>query len=203
MRRSLLLLLSLSMSYCLMAQEPVKQQEAGLTFYNIDSFGLTYRTGTEQSLWRFNTLIISGNNTDNSTSTTVSKDKNTGFNFRVGKEYRKELADKLELRYGGDVSFAYRQVKTEFENKSAPNNFRSSNRTIYEPGVNIVVGFNYMLNENLILGAEVLPSFNYYSVKLTEKDSNINNGTEIKADTSGYNYGLSNGSALLSIAFRF
>ncbi|WP_421978841.1 hypothetical protein [Roseivirga seohaensis] len=203
MRRSLLVLLSLSMSYCLMAQEPVKQQEAGLTFYNIDGFGLTYRTGTEQSLWRFNTLIISGNNSDNSTGTTISKDINTGFNFKVGKEYRKELADKLELRYGGDISFSYRQVKTQYENKLIPNDFRSSNRTIYEPGVNIIVGFNYMLKENLILGAEILPSFNYFSVTLTEKDSNTNNGIEMKADTSGYNYGLSNGSALLSLAFRF
>ncbi len=191
------------MSYCLMAQKPAKQQEAGLTFYNIDSFGLTYRTGTEQSLWRFNTLIISGNNTDNSTSTTVNKHINSGFNFRVGKEFRKELADKLELRYGGDISFNYRQVKSEFENKSVPNDFRSSNRTTYEPGINVIIGFNYMLNENLILGAEILPSFNYFSGTLTEKDSNTNNGIEMKADTSGYSYGLSNGSALLSIAFRF
>lgn len=46
MRKSLLILLCLSMSYVLMAQETVKQQEIGLVFGNPDNFGLTYKTGT-------------------------------------------------------------------------------------------------------------------------------------------------------------
>ncbi|WP_339610059.1 hypothetical protein [uncultured Roseivirga sp.] len=202
MRKSLLVLLSLSMSYCLMAQEPAKQQEAGLTFYNLNGFGLTYRTGTEQSLWRFNTLAISGGNTDNSTSSAVNKQTNASVTIKVGKEYREKLVDKLELRYGADVSLGYRHSKLEVETTST-NYYRSINRTAFEPGVNMVIGLNYMINENLVIGAELLPAFNYSLGTTKEKETNVNNGNEVKTDNSGYNYGLSNGSALLSIAFRF
>ena len=60
MRKSLLILLCLSMSYFLMAQETVKLKEIGLVSSNLDDIVITFKTGTDKALWRFNTLFMSG-----------------------------------------------------------------------------------------------------------------------------------------------
>jgi hypothetical protein len=41
-----------------MAQEPVKQREIGLAFRNLHEFGLTFKTGNDKSLWRFNAVLV-------------------------------------------------------------------------------------------------------------------------------------------------
>ena len=107
MKKSLLILLCLSMSYYLIAQETVKQREIGLVFSNLDNFGLTFKIGTDKSLWRFNTLFITGNNMDNTSDSLVNKQNNMGFGVKIGKEYRKKIVANLELRFGADISFTY------------------------------------------------------------------------------------------------
>jgi len=203
MRKSLLILLGLSMSYALMAQEPVKQKEIGLVFSNLDNFGLTYKTGTEKSLWRFNTLFISGSTLDNIADSQENKQSNTGFGVRIGKEYRKALADKLAFRYGADLSFSYNQSTQEYKNKAIVNNERKLERTTYQPGINIVFGLNYELSDHFVLGVELLPGFSYTTGTSVEKNFSNPNDEEQKGDISGFNYGLSNSSALLSLSYRF
>ncbi len=203
MRKLLLILLCLSMSYFLMAQETVKQKEIGLVFSNLDNFGLTLKTGTDKSLWRFNTLFISGTNMDNTADSLVNKQSNIGFGLKVGKEYRKNIVDNLELRFGADLSFRYTQSKTDYNDKTVDDHDRLNERTTYQPGINLVFGFNYVINENIVLGAELLPSFSYVTGTSLEKNYYNNNGEEIKSYISGWNYGLSNTSVLLSLAYRF
>ena len=118
MKKSLMILLCLSMSYILMAQETVKQKEIGLVFSNLDNFGLTFKSGTDKSLWRFNTLFISGNNLDNTADSLVNKQSNIGFGVKIGKEYRKDLVNNLELRFGADLSFSYNQSKSDYNDKT-------------------------------------------------------------------------------------
>ncbi|MCP4552686.1 MAG: hypothetical protein GY834_11745 [Bacteroidetes bacterium] len=205
MRKSLLILLCLSMSYYLMAQETVKQKEIGLVFSNLNNFGLTFKTGTDKSLWRFNTLFISGNNMDNTASSLVDKYSNMGFGVKIGKEYRKVLVDNLELRLGADLSFtySYSQSKSEYDDKTVDDYYRLDEITTYQLGINLVFGFYYVVNENIVLGAELLPDFNYTTGESVKKRTYNNDSEEIKSDTSGFNYGLSNTYALLSIAYRF
>lgn len=50
----LAVIISLSVS----AQEKTKQHEVGIAFTNVNEFGLTYKVGKSNSLWRFNTLFI-------------------------------------------------------------------------------------------------------------------------------------------------
>jgi hypothetical protein len=79
------------MSYYLMAQETVKQKEIGLVFSNLDNFGLTFKTGTDKSLWRFNTLFISGSNMDNTADSLVNNQSNMGFGVKIVKSTAKFL----------------------------------------------------------------------------------------------------------------
>ena len=203
MKKSILILFFISMSYYLMAQEIVKQKEIGLIFSNLDNFGLTFRTGTDKSLWRFNTLFISGGNTANTADSLAQKLSNSGFGVIIGKEYRNELVDKLELRFGVDISFNYSQYKSDYNDKSINNYDRLYQETTYSPGFNIVFGFNYKLKDNLVIGAELLPNFTYTTGTSTEKYYYTNNGAEIKSDISRIYYGLSNTSARLSLVYTF
>ena len=203
MRKSLLILFFLSMSYYLMAQEIVKQKEIGLIFSSLDNFGLTYRTGTDNSLWRFNTLFISGGNTNETADSLVQIQSSSGLGVTIGKEYRKELAENLQLRFGADISFNYSKYKSDFDDKTVNNYDRFNQQTTYSPGINLVFGFNYQLKDSFIIGAELLPGFSYTTGTSTEKYYYINNGDEVKSDISRFYYGLSNTSARLSIVYSF
>ncbi len=201
MRKSLLILLCLSMSYYLMAQDTVKQKEIGLVFSNLDNFGFTFKTGTDKSLWRFNTLFISGYNTDNTADSLVIKQSNIGFGIKIGKEYRKDLVDNLELRFGADLSFSYNQSKYDYNDKTI-NDYDSMNEsTTYQPGINLVLGLNYKFNDKIVLGAELLPSLSYSTGTTIVKSHYM--VEELKTDISGFNYRLSNTSVLLSLSYRF
>jgi len=203
MRKLLLILLSVSMSYGLMAQETVKQKEIGLVFSNLNNFGLTYKTGTNKSLWRFTTLFITGSNINNPEDSLIYNDGNTGFGVGIGTEYRKNIAHHLEMRYGADLSFKYAQALHGINDKSIRNRDILNKRTTYRPGINLVFGFNYIIKENIVIGAELLPGFSYITGTEVEKHPWINNGEEVEKNISGYSYGLSNTSVLLSLSYRF
>ena len=132
-------------------QETQKQKEVGIVFRNLDNFGLTFKSGTNKSLWRFSTLLVQGSNFEETTDSVENKQSSRGFGVGFGREYRESISDKIELRFG----------------------------------------------------AELLPNFGYITGTSVERDSRSDDGVERKTDISGFNYGLSNTSALLSLAYRF
>ena len=194
--------LGIFMSLYSVAQETQKQKEVGIAFRNLDNFGLTFRSGTNKSLWRFSTLLVSGGNFEETTDSVENKQSSRGFGIGFGREYRESISDKIELRFGADLMFSYNYSKVDFDNNSSVGRERFTERTTYQPGVNLVFGLNYLLN-NLVFGAELLPNFGYITGTSVERDSRSDDGMERKTDISGFNYGLSNTSALLSLAYRF
>lgn len=198
--KSLSFILALAFtSISLLAQEEpkptketkVKVQEAGLAFSNFENFGLTYKIGNQKSLWRFYTLYFSGDNLKGETGDRIVKLNDYGIGFKIGKEFRKVIVSNLQLRYGFDILFDYSHYKF-IENNDDPNasdDTRISNT--YSPGIDFVIGLNYVIKDKLVLGVELLPYFSY----------NINFVRNNK--TTGYSYGLSNSSALLSVSYRF
>lgn len=196
-------MLCLSMSVNMMAQEKVKQKEVGLVFGNLNNFGLTYRTGTTKSLWRFNTLIIKGNNQESKADSLVTKQSSMGFGLSIGREWRKIIVEKLEFRFGADLAFDFNSSKTEIDDKAVLDRDELDKRTTYSPGVNLVFGLNYQLNNNFIIGAELLPTFRYVTGTSTLDRKNSSYYNNIESDISGYSYGIQNTSALLSIVYRY
>lgn len=203
MKKSLLMLFCLSMSMFLMAQQPEKQKEIGLVFSNFDNFGITYKTGTAKSLWRFSYLNMSGNNMNQTQDSLNSKQSNFGFGFRVGKEYRKEIANNLEMKFGADLSFSYSYSKSDFDDLSIRDYDDIASQSLFRPGFNLVFGLNYALNDNIVIGAEVLPSFTYTTGISKGEYNNNDNEKTVRNELSGFNYGLSNNSVLLSLSYRF
>ncbi|MCK4662217.1 MAG: hypothetical protein KAT68_05090 [Bacteroidales bacterium] len=202
MKKTLLIFMALAMSFFVIAQEKTKQKEVGLLFNDFDNFGLTFKTGTNNSLWRLNSLIISGNSQDEISDSSEYSQNRLGCSFKLGKEYRKAINENLELRYGADISFSYNQYEYDRNDKTVSDNDRYIKQIEYEPGINLVFGFNYLINNKIILGAELLPSFSYMFGTETDKGY-YNDDKTIKSDISGFRYGLSNTSAYLSLAYRF
>lgn len=196
MKNSLLLLFALILSIQLSAQE--RQREVGLVFQNLDDFGITYRVGTEKSLWRISTLLIDGNNAQLKEDSTLHKQNSTGIGIAFGREFRKSITDKLELRYGADIKFEYDKFTSDNDDQSMFNQDRFLERITNRYGMDIVLGLNYVINDKLILGAEILPNINYV-VQTEELESTV----KIESEITGWSYDLSNASAALSLVYRF
>jgi len=203
MKKSLLILTSLSMSFSLMAQGQTKEKEIGLVFNSLNSFGLTFRTGTEKALWRFNTLYLSGNSRTETADSSETKNTSNGFELKVGREYRKNITRNLEFRVGADLSFRYNQSKNDVNDKTVVDADVLQKSTTYQPGINLVLGFNYVIHENFVVGAEIMPYFSYTTGTSTEKYYYINNGNEVKSKISGFGYGFSTSSVLVNLVYRF
>ncbi len=206
MKKTIIVICCFLMPFLLMAQEEQQktQKEVGLIFSNLDNFGLSYKVGTSESLWRFNTLFIDGNNLSTSSDDYINDRGKMAVQLKVGKEFRKKMNPKLNFRYGADLSFAYSQSTSDLEDKTTINNDQFIEQILYEPGLNLVLGFNYSLNENIIIGAELMPHFTYVTGTTTQTvDNTIGYGETTESEISGFSYGLSNNSVLLSIVYQF
>lgn len=197
MKKLVLSFITLAITMTIVAQEKPKTKEIGIVFSNLDNFGLSFKIGKEKALWRINTMLIDGWNMEETMDSAVSKTSSIGIMIGVGREYRKSIAKNLELRYGADLSFRYQNNKIDFIDNE---NTRLSTRTFYEPGVNLVFGFNYVIKEQLVIGAEILPYFSYTFGSTVHE---LNDDDKIETDISGIDYGLSNTSIMVSVGYRF
>jgi len=184
-----------------MAQLKNAQQEIGLSFSNFDNFGITYKIGKKTAMWRINTVVLSGSKLNEDDGDDDLTRSSLGFNLQLGKEFRKLIAENLELRYGADVAFGMNYTKSDRENNTAPDDILTYKRTYYRPGFNLVLGLNYVIKDRIVIGAEVLPHFTYTFG--TETTILGNGQEETHEDISGFSYGISNNSARLSISYRF
>ncbi|CAM1340673.1 hypothetical protein [Tenacibaculum amylolyticum] len=199
MKKTLLSLLLLGATISsTFAQEKDKRQEVGINFSSLNSFGFTYKTGTSKNLWRFNVLALNLNNNDIETDDATrgnQKQFNIGAQVSIGKEFRKDITKNLEFRYGFDVSFAYSYIKSTRE--ATP--IFEDERTLYTPSLAGVIGVNYVFNDHLAFGVELLPRFSYSTGDFKET-----NGTNIiNGDISNYGFSLGNNLAQLSLSYRF
>jgi hypothetical protein len=201
MKKTVLMLTAVFMALFASAQDNSKQQEAGIVFSNLNNFGLTYKIGTEKGLWRFTALNLSGNNKKTTTDSVDIKDFNIGFGVKVGREWRAKITRTFEFRYGLDLSFSYSQTKDITEDNSVRRVYGGGTYQYdsYTPGVNCVLGFNYVFQKVIVLGFEAMPYVNF-TTEITKPDEE--NGTS-KSKVSTFSYGLNSTSLLLSISYRF
>ena len=149
-----------------------RHKEVAVAFKNLESFGFSYRFGRSKSMWRINALVLEGDNNVQKGTTlyrglkdsTTASSSSFGLNLKLGNELRKKIGDQIELRYGLDLSveYSFRNYKTELD--SIPY-LKSNEYREVKSGLNLVLGLNYLITEKLILGLEVLPSFDYSIIK--------------------------------------
>jgi len=201
MKKTSLFILTIFLSFYSTAQDSPKQKEVGLVMSNFDNFGLTYRFGTSKSLWRLNTLFLRSNELSQVSDSLEQASNSFGVGIAIGKEFRNPITNNLEFRYGVDLSFNYSSAKSTIDDKTSSNNDRETGSTIYKPGVNFVFGLNYVIKDNFIIGAELLPGIVYSTG--TRETYNFVTGENDISDISGFSYGITNTSARLSFLLRF
>ncbi|NOY38330.1 MAG: hypothetical protein GXO83_12265 [Chlorobi bacterium] len=201
MKKLILLILTISLSYYSIAQESEKLNEIGFTTLNLSNFGITYRIGNNKSVWRFNAIIINGGSSKSNEDNLDKSQNRFGAGFQVGKEHRKTISDKFELRYGLDLAFSY--YKNNYIRVDQLNLNRDSKKKYlyYDPSINLVLGFNFVFTDKFLLGAEFLPYFSYSTRINKEYDFTTDEYKITK--TQGASYGLSSESIRLSLIYRF
>lgn len=183
------------------AQEKVKQQEIGLVFQNLNNFGVTYKFGYQKSMWRLKSIY--GGMSNYTKKDDTSKDSNSAnyFGLGFGKQFTASIDDNLDFIYGMDISGSLMNYKN-IDSFSESDLEKTDENTMYTAGINLVLGFNYVLNERFVFGAEVLPGVSYSSENRNIKDE-FNPSNDYEYKDTGFDIGFSSSSASLSIAYRF
>ncbi len=186
-----------------MAQEKTKQKEVGLSFSNLDEFGITYKVGTQKAMWRFNTLLLTGGkNTLKYPEQAKVINNNFGFDLMVGREYRTSIDDNFEFRCGFDLSFSNYKLTHEDKTMEDSHDWRKTVSKESSYGFNLVFGFNYVFKNKLVVGVEALPNVSIIDGEI-KKSAYYGDFETEKSDISGSRYGLKNSSVLLTLAYRF
>lgn len=203
MKRMLLLLVAFAIIGSLFAQEKVKQKELGLVFESFNSFGIMYKFGHQKSMWRLKTLYGSGQNSESSATDAEYNNKRYYIGLAFGKQFSKPITDKLDLIYGIDLKYSYFY---SYDLRVSSEDYQSANTERMEyyhaPGLNLVLGFNYIIHESIIIGVELLPGFSYAMGKRTESYSDYPEN-DMEFDNTQFNFNISSSSAMVSLAYRF
>lgn len=192
MKKTVLSILVLFFAVAMYGQENQRQKEFGLIFSNFNSFGISYKVGTNTSLWRFNTIVMESQKRINKQDSNQVTTQSSNFNLLIGKELRRDISDNIEFRYGADVKLGYNKASVEKIKQPGDIEMNSAYQINYTIGLNLVVGFNYLFNDAFALGVEILPYFDY-SILVADNSNN----------NSIYNWGLNNNSAMISFSYRF
>jgi hypothetical protein len=197
MQKTFLTLMGMALAISVFSQND--QKEVGLLFRSLDSFGLTYRTGSDHAFWRFSGMSLYGIRDGDETSVLQSERTNNryGVNLHAGREHRKPITPKFSFRYGADISVGYYYSKTLTRSgveDEQDTEFR------FTPGLNAILGLNFLINEYFAVGFELLPGVSYSRGKSVQKD--LLNEQETTREFGGYSFGISDGAAL-SLVYRF
>ena len=176
-------------------EQPSKIHELGLTFTGLNSFGISYKTGTEKTLFRVSTVwlnLFSTHAKNQNIDSIKSNNLTSGVAFRIGFEKPISIKKNFSLFYGADLAGEFSYSKATNWNGSMNT---TSSSWIVSPGVSFVFGGSYLIGEHFRISAELLPTLSY----LYKHD---NNGGTIY-NTNRVGFGLSNSGANITVAYRF
>jgi hypothetical protein len=189
----IIILLFLMPLYSVAQETNTNTHDLGLNLSGPHTFGIRYRTGSENTLLRLTLLSLDGSNQTSKAGVNSSKFGSSGVGFNIGFEKRKLIADNLSFYIGADLLTTYTSNTSQYDNLS-----QKTKTWNMSAGPGIVLGFVFNINSNINISAEVLPSFVYSYGKTT-----INSGgVETSQNNSGFSYGLSDTGANLTLSFR-
>ncbi|MBD0401193.1 hypothetical protein [Flammeovirga sp. EKP202] len=229
MKKLVIIALGLFLSTSIFAQE--KQKEVGVIFNDFNSFGLTYRTGNTNGMWRFSTLAALGSSYDTKADSASRNQSGFTASLALGREFRKSIGNQLEFRYGLDLKYMHNSIESKNENYYYDWNYDNNGNliapTIVEGktetsevtnsiGVQLVLGVNYVVNEKLVFGIEINPAFMYTTGERENKEYSSDNeiqeylgvrtfnaNYQQTSDITRTEWRFNNGVGQVSILYRF
>lgn len=152
---------------CLTAQEEakvLKKREIGLANISLNGASLIYKKEIKTNVYRRFSLALLNLSYN---EVPKAQQNSADFGFRLGREKRKTLKDKLRLTHGIQYELSANFFKNTIDNA----NLKISNEDFkINLGVAYLLGFNYCFSENFYIGIETAPmiSAGYFFKKTTE-----------------------------------
>jgi len=179
-------------------QTPSRVHEFGLTFSNLDNFGIRYKTGTQKTLLRLTLLamnISASHHYGREQDSIDQKQTGMGAGLRAGFEKRILIVQNFQLLLGSDIGISY-----DFNKQDISDNTFTMTEWRISPGIGFVFGAGYQIGQHFILSAEVTPSL-YYTFGKRKYSSSSSSGSEVT--NNNFSFGLSNMGASITFAYRF
>lgn len=183
------------------AQEIKRVHEVGLGLAGFDDFTMVYRIGNEKALWRLQTLFSRGyRSADMVRDSMVDENQYHSVGIAIGRECRKNIVDQLDFRFGSDVGFNYAKSRMKVDDISILNGDEEYWSQSFNPRIHLVLGFVYSIQEKLVIGIEVLPSF---GVNYNKRYDDDGYGEPTEFSDVGFSYSVNKDVIWLSVAYRF
>lgn len=208
-------------------EKPERQRELGITIskFSFESipFNLVYKKGKDNKFWRYEASYIGGQlafpetTIGSPNSTTINeKSSSIGFGFKVGREFRNPITDKLTLYHGPKfgISGSYNErIDVDYSTISSGSTSTlevrrrtSSLSYIGTPSLGYSIGAIINIKPNLYFSFDLSPSI-YYSLKYQE-DATKNNrpgqpnfSNKSLEHSTGFNF--SQGAVSLGLFYTF
>jgi hypothetical protein len=185
MKKMLLVSVLASLSVIIYSQDTLKVHELGLSFSSTSSFGIKYRFGHDDILYRLSLLSANISNDQYTQKSTPDLYVTTGgLSLSIGIQKNKTIKDNLGFYYGVDL------IESGSLDRTKASGASPTNLWILNSGVGLVLGFKYRINEKFDLFAEVVPAVTYTYNK------NV-------ADQSIIGFSGSSSGANLTLAYKF
>jgi hypothetical protein len=182
---SFLLIIAVCTANLVFSQNAQKIRELGLYTSDFNDFGIRFKTGTDDLMFRLTALSFSLSNAeyDFGTGDPVDEDE-YGFHLAAGIEKPVSLGERFDLFYGGEVSYQYSNQDGIDEDEEYKLKFNGY-------GLGVVLGFSYYLSPKVKLSAEIVPGIDF--IKVNQDDLEV----------TGWQFGFSNESAGITLSYRF
>jgi len=154
-------------------------------------FGLVYKVGKPNRLFRLETLFLNGTHSNIQNNTQTINTSSYGGGIRLGLEFRKDIVENLFFSYGFGIGALYARQNI------IDSSIVMQNTTTLSGNVNLLVGINYVLKDHWVFSVEALP-FVQYDVITTKTDS-----SNVELTNNQFFYELDIQSIRLVIAYRF
>ena len=185
-------------------QKPVKIHELGLTFANLNNFGIRYKTGNEKTLLRITALAMnlgSTNNQGKGPDSASYKYFGYGAGFRIGFEKPINIVKNFNLFYGLDLTGGFNYQRSLNE-KQYYDNYSDTSWTV-SCGIAFVFGGTYCLGDHFRFSAEISPYIEYQFGERKRRSGYQNVYQNLDMKTSDFNFGFTNSGASITVAYRF
>ena len=153
------------------------KKEIGIRFSGLNDFDFMYKKQKGENNYRRVRFMNANVNVRNESNVST----NILLGSAIGFEKRKSLNDKLSFVRGSEIIMT---IQSSISN--------SSSQFIVVPGLGIVLGFQYDINENFYVNLEAIPSLTA-SIEFNDDAANLNQ----------VNLGFNTSNAALGVMYRF
>lgn len=203
MKSYLAIILILSATF-LFAQEqnaikPDKRKELHLRITDFSPFriGFDFKLQLKPKGFITVSLVDLGFNQEKIRPNTSTRFPEETFSIRsgiqIGYEFRKEFKEKFTFYHGPNIAYIYDYNKRVNGNPSIE--FKTTTTHTHSVRIPYNIGIMYQLHKNILLSAQLSPSFSF-------RTSMNKNGTDTIANNI-YNFGFANYAGTLAVVFRF